>query len=46
MDLKGKNSINIPLLHFLHFLYARLETGRIMWLGIAGTRVSTQVSAQ
>ena len=35
--------------HFnaLGFLYARLKTGRIMWLGMAGGRwASTQVSAQ
>jgi hypothetical protein len=29
-----------------YFLYARLETVRIMWLGMAGRRASTQVSAQ
>ena len=28
------------------FLYARLETVRIMWLGMAGGRASTQVSVQ
>jgi len=31
---------------FYYFLYARLETGRIMWLGMADGRASTQVSAQ
>ena len=30
----------------IYFLYARLETGGIMWLGMAGERASTQVSAQ
>jgi hypothetical protein len=28
------------------FIYARLETGRIMWLGMEGGRASTQVSTQ
>jgi hypothetical protein len=32
---------------YLSFLYARLETGHIMWLGmVGGGRASTQVSAQ
>jgi hypothetical protein len=30
----------------IYFLYARLETGRIMWLDMTGGRASTQVSAQ